>query len=167
MEKKQIQYPSLVAFIFTKDDVFELIEEIDAMEQELYKSNIQLDTLLSARVSSRFLSPLKEIFAQSVADMTQIQKVHEVLSSIVSELQGLPVVHITLAFDPTQLLQRDIVLWLREKIKEGIILDVIVDKKIVGGFLMDYNGHYWDLSIHSSFEKLFQGGNLIYLVNRK
>jgi F0F1-type ATP synthase delta subunit len=165
MEKKFL-YKDLIALLSTDEEVFQLVDQLEAAEKDLYKNDATVESVLSSRVSSRFFSSLQEIFRQFGGDVSKKESMSKVFSAIISEIQHLPVIHLTLAFDPTPLLLHDISQWLRQNVAADCILDITIDRKIIGGFLMDYNGKYWDFSIRSSFERLFGGGNLIYLVKR-
>lgn len=165
MEKK-LAYKVLIDLVQTTEDVSQLVEQIESVLGDLYRNDFVLDSVLSAQVSSRFFSPLQEIVHQSGIVASDRDKIKVLFDSIMAEVRSLSFIHITLAFDPTQLLLTEIVQRCRKNIVEGCVLDVTIDKHIIGGFVLDYKGHYWDFSLRTSFERFFAGGNLIYLVQR-
>lgn len=165
MEKRAL-YTDLIALLYTNDDASLLIDELQAVEKELYKTNVVFEKSLASHISSRFFPCLQELFRTIETADSTVEPYQSLLSSLISEIQALPIVHITFAFDPTPLFISEISQFVRENIAERGLLEITIDKAIIGGFLMDYEGQYWDYSVRTSFDKLFASSNLIYFVNR-
>ncbi len=58
------------------------------------------------------------------------------------------VVHMTLAFEPSEELVDRLLIWVRQKFGQGLVIEFEVDSKILGGLkLATVAGKYYDLSL--------------------
>jgi F0F1-type ATP synthase delta subunit len=65
----------------------------------------------------------------------------------------LPEVHLTLAFTPTESFRKKISAWLQKEIGRPLFLKITVDKTILGGAIIIYNGRYQDASLRKKLDE--------------
>lgn len=90
---------------------------------------------------------------KTVQELLSGLNVKELLDLYIDHLKNIKVATITLAFDPDlsylKQLHSEIVLFLNEQ----VLLNVLVDSKIVAGIIVEFDGNYIDLSIESKINK--------------
>jgi F0F1-type ATP synthase delta subunit len=61
---------------------------------------------------------------------------------------------IVIAFEPRPEFIKKIILWLREELKQKVILDLILNSEIVGGAIIEYQGKELDFSIAKKIDEI-------------
>lgn len=56
-------------------------------------------------------------------------------------------INLTLAIEPSQALMKKIVSWFKKTAGPNLTLDINVDRSILGGMIVSYQGRYQDLSL--------------------
>lgn len=78
----------------------------------------------------------------------------EYLQRLEKFLAGLPVVRLTLAFDPSREIQQGWVAWLRSRVHPQMVIDCRVDPAVVGGAIIEYDGQAVDFSLRGKLDQL-------------
>ncbi|SRR3989344_1045496 len=76
-------------------------------------------------------------------------------SSIRKILKEVHRIKLTLAFDPSTEFEDKLYYWFKDAIKDLFILDIFVQRDIVGGFLFSYKGLYMDKSASKMLDTYF------------
>jgi F0F1-type ATP synthase delta subunit len=69
----------------------------------------------------------------------------------------IPKVKLEIAFEPREEFILKIEEWFREKVKKRMILDIIVNPKVIGGARIEFQGKWKDFSLEKEIEKLYGG----------
>ncbi len=98
---------------------------------------------------------LMKILQMNTEDLMDTQKMHDRLSTNINKLQdisahieSLKTVNLTLAIQPSEIVLTSIREKIYEIIRQDFIIELTLDKKIIGGLILNYNGKYIDLSIN-------------------
>lgn len=133
--------------------LYRLIDQISAINKNLYHN-------LNGTIVSKtrgFLPPnlvaifgyLEEQRLEPEGDGPQKQFLEE----IITELKTIPIVKITLAFEPDD----SFISKLNERISfqagQKVILDILVNHHIVGGIVVEYQGKFKDYSLESRVDQ--------------
>ncbi len=78
----------------------------------------------------------------------------EELQKLKDELTKLPVVNMTIAFDPNSNFVNRVVGIVREKVAAQAVIHLTISKNIIGGFLLDYQGKFYDASLINMIHNL-------------
>lgn len=127
--------------------LYRLIDQISAINKNLYHN-------LSGTIVSKtrgFLPPnlaaifgyLEEQRLEPEGDGPQKQFLEE----IISELKTIPVVKITLAFEPDDNFTSKLNETISTQAGQKVILDILVNHHIVGGIVVEYQGKFKDYSL--------------------
>lgn len=71
---------------------------------------------------------------------------------LLTEIDNLEIINLTIAIDPTQQLIDTICEWLGKNLSQAPIVDFLVDARIGAGVKIEYKGKYEDLSAQSKIE---------------
>lgn len=120
--------------------------EIEALEKRLYQTGRRKGRMpISADLK-------KEAKKQKI-NLNNRQEAKDFLAKMKKSLADLPTVSLTLALAPSQALGKRLASWLGEFVAPNAILDITVDKAILGGVLISFRGHYYDFSLKKKLEK--------------
>ena len=70
-------------------------------------------------------------------------------------LMGLPICDLTLAFEPTKEVLRDLGRWVRKNLDKEAVLRVAVDPGVMAGVEIAFKGRYKDLTVKAKIDDLF------------
>lgn len=135
-------YSEILSNIRTKEDAWALEQEIDILLDRLYSSNQEdYGQALKRDVRSNIALIIKSSIEKARIDRDKY------LQGLKTELKKLKEIQLTLAFEPTDAIIEKILLWVRENVGEGIILDINYSKTISGGAVIIHKGKYRDYSL--------------------
>ncbi len=150
-------YSDLLSHIKTVDQARELTSEIDVLLDSLFKTeNNAFDkalnsvSVVTSQMLKSALGGLKDNI--NLGDKTKIQ---EYLIGIKEEIQKFKTLKLSLAFEPSEHTIDNLFAWVIQNLGSYVILDIDVDKKILGGAIIEYEGRYEDLSLKKRVEEVF------------
>ncbi len=153
----------LLARILTIADVGIYLEYLRKIEMILYNANInvaeELSVILPHDVKESFLS----IVHGSGIDMRDSQALHLLILDIKNKIQGIPVMGLTLAYEPTEKDLRDFSSFLFTNIGMQIIFHVVRDESILGGCKIEFAGKIADYTLKKELDQYsfgFQTGQM-------
>lgn len=86
------------------------------------------------------------------------EKIREVLVDISKALDELPIVSLTLAFEPSGKMVEKIYSFLTTTLQKPIVADIKIEPLILGGAIVEYGGVYKDVSLKTKIDKTFREG---------
>lgn len=143
-------YSEIVDKLRTREDLELLKEEIQLLLVSIYQPGEGgFEKVLKRSVRSWVASSVLEGLLKT--GLTQ-EKYLKGLEEKVAQLRELK---LTLSFQPTEEFVDELNAWVIEHLGAGIILDIKVDQKILGGAIITYEGKYRDYSLAKRFDKSF------------
>jgi hypothetical protein len=76
-----------------------------------------------------------------------------ILMSIISSL---PVISLTVAFEPNAQTLKSLSEWFLINIHKQMLFDIFVDRNVIAGAKITYNGKFFDFSVRSTFERILE-----------
>jgi F0F1-type ATP synthase delta subunit len=141
-------------FFFTKKQANDFIQSVGKIIDQLFEVNFHLETVLT----NEFGIDKKDKFMNLLRDLKMNNLNNEELKKILLILQDnvrkLPVVSLTLAFEPSEAVLKALQEWFLFNLKKQISIDVQIDKKLIAGATINCNGKFKDYSIKPLFEQL-------------
>ena len=138
----------LTDLLHTTYDVRVLRVELEKVKDSVYgNGNKSLETTLKEQVRTevaRILQP---------ALVTNPEKV---LDELVDEMKELPLLRLSIAFEPTQSSVEMITRWLQTNTGKHWILDLTVDPKVGAGAVIEAGGLYRDFSLNEKLDQVVQ-----------
>lgn len=144
-------YLELLSHIRTKEDAWQLEEEVDLLLEHLYKGAVgDFDLALKNDVRAWVSEFLTKAFASPENNKD------EYLRGLKEAIGTLRELKLTLAFEPTQNSIEKIHDWVRKNVGEGIILDITFNPTIFAGAIVIFEGEYRDFSLRNKFREQFE-----------
>jgi len=145
--------------IVTKEDLNFLLEEINLLEQFIFKN---ADTPLSERakgkLKSGFIIYLEKLERDGLIPKSLSQQL-AFWEEIKKFIQEIPQVKLEVAFDPSEDFLLKIKKWLREETHKELILDLTINRLIAGGSIIEYQGQYRNFSLAKKIDELIAQKN--------
>lgn len=133
--------------IKTKNDMFKAVEELDQLSQSLFTTEANnLENMIQKHV--HYLPAV--IFSSS--DRSQIEKK---ILEIRDSLKNLPILTLIIAVKTSDKMISNISNWLYSSLGYKILLDIEVDRDILGGAKLVLNGNYRDYSLRKKIDDYF------------
>ncbi|MCR4325176.1 MAG: F0F1 ATP synthase subunit delta [Candidatus Curtissbacteria bacterium] len=102
-----------------------------------------------------------EDFMRVLSDQgTSRSKTSERLSELKKYLAGRTIVSLTLGFEPDEKFMSEVKKWLDREMGENILIDLSVNRKIIGGVQIIANDHFRDFSLSSRLTTEVLGRNV-------
>jgi hypothetical protein len=143
-------------FFTTKSQASDFSTRLAAIEENIYGTNFNLDNALLSQFGlikkDKFLTLIRDqqINTSSASDLKSF------LAKIQVSISALPVLSLTLAFEPKSETMKVFTDWFLLNLKKQVIFEIKVDRSIIAGALVTFNGKYLDLSIKSMFTEIVE-----------
>jgi hypothetical protein len=142
-------------FFRTNVQAVDFITRLANISEELYETNFNLEKALVEQFGIRKSDKFNELLrdnrippGSSAALKDFINKIQEIVSS-------LPVVSLTIAFEPEEETLKNIFDWFPLNINRQVLLDIKVDPNLIAGANIGYNGKCLDCSIKPIFDQTY------------
>ncbi len=159
MNEKLLEYKSLIDLIKTTDDLGNLDQEIELLLQSLYHTDVyKFDDVLSKYVRVRVAQEISRLMLVNSITGRDARKAF--LTETYKTISTLPILRLTLAFEPSESMINNISYWARSNLEEGIIIDLTLDRNLLGGALIMHKGKFYDFSLKKRLEQVFASEDL-------
>lgn len=150
MVDETMVHQQLLGYARTTVELALLLEEIRLIQDALYSTQDDgLEHVLQEKVRFEVAQTLRQILAENSANQ------HELLESLKQIALKQKILSLTVAFRPTSAFVATLVSWAHSHIGEGIVLDFRYEPWVVGGAVIEFNGHYGDFSLKKKFQAYF------------
>lgn len=143
----------MLARILTITDVGIYLDYFRKIEMILYNANInvaeELSLILPHDVKESFLS----IVHGSGIDMRDSQALHLLILDMKNKIKGIPVMGLTVAYEPTEKDLRDFSSFLFTNIGMQIVFHVVRDESLLGGCKIEFGGRIGDYTLKKELDR--------------
>jgi len=151
-------FEDLTKKIITKEDLILFLEEINLLEQIVFKNiEVPLSERVKGKIREEFRDELQKLEKESIISGSPNQQ-FSFFDELKNYLQKIPQVKLEIAFEPSEDFLLRIEKWFKEKNHRKVILDLIINPKIVGGAIIEYQGNWRDFSLVKEIDKIIYGG---------
>lgn len=136
--------------IFTTFERTELLTFLDQFDQIIYKSGIDVKSYIKEKVSEKYQSVVNVyLLTESVDSSDTFAKVKELRDQLI----GMKAITITLPFQPDEKKTQNICQIARTITKMPVIIEILVDKSLMGGAIIEGDGRIGEYSFRQYFDK--------------
>ncbi len=140
----------LLEKIQTKEDVLSLIEEISGLQNTIFKNQGGKNGIFKKEIYDSDLK--KRVIKMEGGEMKNQKEILSFLEELKTRALSLPSIRLKFAFRPSGEFLKKTGSWLKKETGKKIILETIVDQKIIGGLILEYSGKYADFSLRKKLE---------------
>lgn len=149
----------ILSLVKTQEEANEFQKQIDHLLSMLF-TNVPFETAVQETISFDKQGKLLSIFNREHVNVQQIQALQTILQEIKKTIAQLPIITISLAFEPKQRVIETIVTWLLAHTKRPALIHIIVDRSLIGGAILEYKGILKDYSLRKILQEKYQQGDL-------
>ncbi|MCX6759693.1 MAG: F0F1 ATP synthase subunit delta [Candidatus Nealsonbacteria bacterium] len=145
--------------IKTKEELIFYLEEIAQIRQIIFKDkDIPLSKKVERKVDGEFrkfleISEKEEVISKNPGQQSSF------FQELEKYLQSLPEIKLEIAFSPDDNSLDRISQWFEKELGQKIILDLIINPRVVGGAIIDYRGNWRDFSLAKKIDQLISQKN--------
>lgn len=161
IEALNIDLLHFFSMVNSKEDSELYCKEIDHIISELYKPGGNLEDILSHKIGAEKKERILALLNESQVETTNTVKVQEKLELIKELLKIIPVLSMTLPFEPTEHIIQNLSLWFYRNLKQKVLLDISLDRSLLGGAYLSIEGVYFDGSLRTKVEHVLNTKNYL------
>lgn len=150
----------LLDIVKTKEDRIQFLSQLDALTHAFFSHEKEAMSILDQTISYKSKEKLLQIAQQNKISITDEQAFQSFIETVKQTVSEFPEVTITLAFAPTQEVITVISGWFSVHAKKAMILDIAVDKSLIGGVIIGFNGMYKDFSLKKKLQDKYERGEM-------
>jgi F0F1-type ATP synthase delta subunit len=139
----------IILSVKTKDQLDQILREIEEVEQAIYSKNESAFTQLANSNTQKLLGSL-------LADKDTIESRNSVIESIRENLKKVQTIELMLGIDPSQEMIDKISAWVKKNISEYGVVDIKIDKEIIAGARISYQGRYIDATVNKDWSEFWK-----------
>ncbi len=144
-EKKLIT--DFIDLLRTKAEADHFCTQVEALSESLYSKKTKIKEKIEGIFNADMNNLLLKKFKNSDIAITNAIAVQKFLTELKDEIKKVPIIHITLSFDPKQSTVERIYTWISFNLKKSIFIDIKLDHQIVGGAIIEFEGKYFDYTL--------------------
>ncbi len=135
-----------------------MFDAIEDLKTALFRQNVtDIQQLLQSAIPEKVYEYLNNNYDLSTI-MTK-EALDQTLTELKTQLEKLRPVHVTIAIDPTDELIEEIFQAVSENWGDGYILNITIDRDIIGGSIIIIDGHYYDFSLEEKIDQYLKENN--------
>lgn len=148
----------LISLLHTKKEADQFLTQVDILSELLFTNKAPLTETVTQLFSSDIAVYLKEMWKNAAIDGENILQLQNYLTELKESIKNTPVLNITIAFKPKQRTTQRIFDWVQSKIKQPILLNIKVEREIIGGAVIEFHGKHFEYTIHKSLVENIHNG---------
>jgi hypothetical protein len=144
----------LTYFFSTKSQANNFISQIGLIAENAYHTDFNLEKMLLEQFGIQKKDKFMTFLREQKVNTESPGVLKDFLTKIITYINSLPVLSMTLAFEPNEQTLHAISGWFLMQINKQVILDLTIDRSLIAGAAINYNGKYFDMSIKEKFKKI-------------
>lgn len=125
-----------------------LLEEIEELERSLYKIG---DGDFNSTMEHKIRAKTAYAIDQSIGETDR----EVFLKDLKAKINSLTYLGLKIAFEPNLEIVGKLHTWVKQNLGEGVALDIVIDKSILGGAIIEYKGKIGNFSILKEVDHYF------------
>ena len=150
----------ILEIIHTRDEAKEFLKSLDELLQELYKQSVDIEAILNNSFSHEKKEKILKLLPKYSIDVASSQQLQKFFAELKVTMQQIPVVTLTIAFDPKTSFIKILSSWITMHLKIQAFIDVSVNTQVVGGAIITYKGKYKDYTLKKVLHDKLASGQL-------
>jgi F0F1-type ATP synthase delta subunit len=145
--------------VYTRQDLVLFYKEMDQVINSIFKTQSSFSESSSAVLGMVKKEKIDNYLLEKKVDLNNPVKLKEALEKIKIIGKSFPVVNLTLAFEPTEKILKDVNIWFIKRLNTKVILEISLERKFIGGAYISLDGKYKDYSLEEKINKYFESKN--------
>lgn len=144
----------LSSFFQTKAQSADFSARLAKVSEQIYYTNFNIEKALMQEFGIVKKDALIALLRDNNIGVDSTKAIKEFFVKIQETIKDLQVVPITLAFEPKEQTLKILAEWFILNVKKQVLFDITVDRKLIAGAAVTYNGKYKDFSIKAKVQEI-------------
>ena len=144
----------LTDFFQTKQEANDLSNALANFSEEIYRSEFNAEKSLAKIFGVEKRDKFIRFLKINNINLEDKYNLKEFVDKIQKKISELPIVHLKIAFEPKESTLKQVSEWFLINLQKQIIIDVLIDKNILAGTIINYDGKHFDLSVKNRFSEI-------------
>jgi len=140
--------------IKTKDESIDFATRLSSISEKIYETGFNLESLFINQFGIKKKDKLIAMIRNNNINVDSAADLNEFFNKIQKKISSLPIISLTVAFDPNEDTLNKLSEWFSLNLKKQFLFDIKTDRKIIGGAAILTNGKYSDYSIKPKFDAI-------------
>lgn len=146
----------LTPFFKTKAQATDFMTSMAAVASVIYETNFNLEQALLNEFGLAKKDKLIALLHANKINIENTQALKAFFTKIQDTTSKLPVLSLTIAFEPKEKDLQAMSEWFIMNIKKQMLFEVTVNQNLIGGAVINYKGKFMDASIKPHFDKILK-----------
>lgn len=157
-ESKTTIFSDIIHLIPTKYEADHFLIQLDAMVDSLFSIKSDIKTKMKEVFPAEKRTAIEALCQKNNIDIMNYVTFQRFLLDLKEYISHLPVIQITLAFEPKETTVQRISSWFSYHMKQTVLVNISTDRRILGGSIIAYNGKYLDYTLQKILGEKFEAG---------
>jgi hypothetical protein len=146
----------LSGFFATNVEAADFLTRLSAISEEIYRTDFDLEKALIEQFGIRKADKFNILLRNSKISPSSNSALKDILDKIREKVSSMPVISLTLAFEPGEETLKSLSDWFPLNINRQVLLDIKVDTNLIAGAYISFNGKYSDSSVKPIFDQTYK-----------
>jgi F0F1-type ATP synthase delta subunit len=143
-------------FFSTKAEANDFQSGLTTVIDKIFQTDFNIEKALSDQFGINTSDRLLAIMRENTINTQSHDNVKTFLTTMQESISKLPILTLTIAFEPQAKTLRSLSEWFLINMKKQVVFDFSVDKKVIAGATLTYNGKFFDFSVKPAFERILK-----------
>lgn len=146
MDNKNKIYDRFLENVITEEDMANLERDVEGASSSIYlHESFPLSIKMEKRVSDDFKKTVMELESAKLFPFKHLEQ-QKFLLGLKAYIEKIPAINLTFAYEPSREFTIKVVRWFFNNLQKRFLLKIKVDRSIICGLVIEYNGKYGDYS---------------------
>ena len=146
----------LSKYLSNPHDVKELMSGLEHLKASYFQKNQSFTNTLEKEIPFPLSTAIYDLAKKHDINLTDVSQAETFFTNLSTAIENLPRLTLTVTFHPTLELIKELNRWVIDNLHQAVILDFVVDEKIIGGAKVAFKGKIVDHSLKKRLEILTQ-----------
>lgn len=147
------QASDLVRFVKTHEEALHFMGELDQLRGSLYTTQGSFEEKANKFLPYDKKDQLLHLCAEYKVDASNMTALKEFLDACIEAIQQAPIVALEVALSPTDQTVSKLLNWLRIHVAPSAVIDIQVNKTLIGGATIACKGKFVDYSVKKKLQE--------------
>lgn len=147
----------LSGFFTTKTQAADLSTRLSSISALVYDTGFDLEKILLEQLGIQRKDKFITLLRHNNVPLHSNIAIKDFLEKIQEKIASMPVMTLTIAFEPTEKTLRALSEWFLVNTNRQVLLDFHLDTGLIAGAVISVNGKFYDFSVRPKFNNVLNG----------
>ncbi len=157
MKQNKDEFSEIFDSICTTQDAREVLEDMTALSESIFKKDAQgVEQKIETMLPFILADAMKQYCKEKQISLQNTTAFVDFIEKLAKALRDLPVMTFYMAFSPNEQYVKQLSALACRYGNQRVLLDIIVDKKLIGGAMIAWKGVYKDYSLRKRVDEQYK-----------